>query len=475
MTGHPLAATLLMLGAVFAPATAQEAGGSAPSDLVAAQQRQIESRALEAAIWGMPAVNTDLMLQQATKAGAKPGNIVYWGRPLDWHNQTLTPNPDAIYLMSFYDLTNGPVVLQVPPAEDQASINGNIVTVWQMPLEDVGLHGVDAGKGGKFVLLPPGYKEPLAEGYIPLQSDTLTGYALFRSNLKSHSDADVAASVAYGKKWQVYPLSAASNPPPTKFIDPGDAVFDSTIRYDASFFESLDRAVQKEPWLDRDRAMIDILKSIGIERGKPFSPDADMKAAMESGIKDAQVLLEARYDAGFPPFWDGVSWALPAVPALVESAQAGFALPDAYPVDDRALAYTYAFIGLKRMGAGQFYLMAIKDKDGAAFDGKSTYKLTVPPNVPVSQYWSATAYDRVTHALIRNMDRASRSSQIAELKKNADGSIDLYFGPKPREGMDNNWVPTDPAREFEVMFRLYGPTEGFFKKIWVLPDLEKVS
>ena len=335
--------------------------------------------------------------------------------------------------------------------------------------------GVDKGSGGKFVLLPPGLAIKLPEGFTPLQSDTLTGYALFRSNLKSHGDADVAASVDYGKKWKVYPLSLADNPPPTKYIDAADAIFDSTIRYDLSFYELLDKVIQKEPWLDRDRAMIDILRSIGIERGKPFAPTPETDALLEAGIRDTQIALEAKYDAGFPPFWDGSRWTPPAEPALIASAQAGYTLADAYPLDSRALAYTYAFVGLKRMGAGQFYLITLKDMDGNTFEGNTTYKLTVPPNVPIEQYWSATAYDRKTHALIRNMDRASRSSQIPELQKNADGSIDLYFGPSAPAGKESSWVPTDPAREFEVMFRLYGPKKEFFEKTWVLPDIERVA
>ena len=99
----------------------------------------------------------------------------------------------------------------------------------------------------------------------------------------------------------------------------------------------------------------------------------------------------------------------------------------------------------------------------------------MPPDVPIEQYWSATAYDRQTHALIKNMDRASRSSQIPEMQKNADGSIDIYFGPTAPAGKESNWVPTDPKRAFEVMFRLYAPKEEFFEKTWVLPDIEKVS
>jgi hypothetical protein len=99
----------------------------------------------------------------------------------------------------------------------------------------------------------------------------------------------------------------------------------------------------------------------------------------------------------------------------------------------------------------------------------------VPPNVPIDQYWSVTAYDRQTHALIKNMSRASRASNAAEVQKNADGSVDIYFGPKAPAGKDANWVPTDAQRGFELMFRLYGPKKDFFDKVWRLPDVERIA
>jgi hypothetical protein len=123
--------------------------------------------------------------------------------------------------------------------------------------------------------------------------------------------------------------------------------------------------------------------------------------------------------------------------------------------------------------------MTIKDKAGNDFDGGSSYRLTVPANAPVRQYWSATAYDRATHALIRNTAWSSRSSQTPGLKKNADGSVTVYFGPgAPGAAGDaeSNWVPTSGGGQFEVLFRLYGPDKSFFDKTtWKLPDIEKVN
>ncbi|HEY1329478.1 MAG TPA: DUF1254 domain-containing protein [Casimicrobiaceae bacterium] len=447
---------------------------SASSDDV--NNRLIHSRAVEAVIWGMPAVNYDLMLQEMLrKTHAKQNEIVYWSKPVDWRNQTLTPNPDALYLMIFFDTKDaGPIVIDVPPA-DGGSFAANIDTVWQMPLEDAGPYGADKGAGGKYLILPPGYKEKAPDGYIVVPSDTFAGYALFRSNLASHGDADVAKAATYAKRLEVYPLSVAANPPETKFTDANDVLFDSTIPYDLRFFQSLDRIVQSEPWQTRDKAMIDQLKSISIEKGKTFAPDAAMTAILNSAAAEARDVLDRNYDAGFPPFFATARWAIPAFPALVQAGSSGYAETDSYPVDVRALTYSIGYIGIKRLGTAQTYLIESKDKDGQAFAGSKIYRLHVPPKVPVELYWSVTAYDRETHALIKNMPRASRASNAAEVRQNADGSVDIYFGPKAPAGKESNWVPTDPQRGFELLFRVYGPKKEFFDKVWVLPDVEEMK
>lgn len=482
-----LSASALTLGGAFVPTSANaqspsptNAGTAGAGQYYSANElkrRNVERRAVEAVIWGMSAVNTDLMLQQMlTKTSGKVNHFIYWGRPLDWRNQTLTPNPDTLYFMTFFNMKDvGPMVFEIPPGDANGSLNGNIVTVWQTSLEDVGLLGIDKGAGGKFVILPPGYSGKVPDGYSALPSDTYGGYALVRSNLKSHSDADVAASIAYAKRVKLYPLSAAANPPATIFTDVKDVDFDSTIRYDLSFFQSLNRVVQDEPWIERDRAMIDQLRTIGIEKGKPFAPDADTQTVLTSAIGEARVLLEQRYDAGFPEFYPGSNWTMPALPEAVDGQSSTYANRDHYAVDARGVAYTYAYIAIKRLGAGQFYLITIRDKDGNSYDGSKTYRLTVPPNVPIEQYWSVTAYDRQTHALIKNMPRASRASNAAELQRNADGSVDIFFGPAAPKGKESNWVPTDPNRGFELMFRLYAPKKEFFDKKWALPGVERVS
>src|SRR5262245_28728671 len=112
-------ASVLALFWAVSPSQAQE---FTPEQLAA---RTVERRAVEAVIWGMAAVNTELMKQEMLKAGGKVGEIIYWGKPLDWHNQTLTPNPDTLYFMGFYDTkATGPMVVEIPPAGDNGSLNG---------------------------------------------------------------------------------------------------------------------------------------------------------------------------------------------------------------------------------------------------------------------------------------------------------------------------------------------------------------
>lgn len=171
-------------------------------------RRTVQRRAVEAVIWGMPAVNFDLLYQATVKSKGSWNQVVYWSRLPDWKNQTLTPNPDVIYVFPFFNTKDvGPMVMEIPPAGAEGSITGSIDDAWQTALEDVGPAGVDKGTGGKYLILPPGYKDKAPDGYIVLPSPTYRSYAILRSNLASGSDADIAAAVAYGKRVKIYPLS----------------------------------------------------------------------------------------------------------------------------------------------------------------------------------------------------------------------------------------------------------------------------
>ena len=476
--GCALAVGLMLLGTLAScdhqsAKTAVSAETSADVLPQSPTELALHRRAVEAMIWGMPAVNFDVMLQAAIANGAKANQLVYWSRPVNSKNQTLTPNPDTIYLNPFYDTHEGPVVLEIPPAEINAVIVGSVDNAWQEALEDVGTAGADKGKGGKYLITPPGYSEAPPAGYIVLPSSTYQGFVILRSNFRSRSDADIAAAVEYGKRIRIYPLSAG--PAAHAAVDVYDKPFDATIPYDWRFYESLHRFVQVEPWLTRDKVMIELLRTLGIEKGKPFAPDEKTKAVFDAAAKEAHEYIATRYDAMFnAPFYEGTHWAVPVPPETLGGMQAGFSDPNSYGVDGRAIMYHMAYFSAKHLGEGQFYLLAIEDKSGLPLEGKRSYKLTIPAKAPVKQYWSATLYDRETHALIRETSHSSRSSNVPELQSNADGSVTIYFGKEAPGGLATNWVPTN-GRDFEVLFRLYGPDKSFFDKAWTLPDIEALA
>jgi hypothetical protein len=275
-------------------------------------------RAVEAVVWGMPAVNFERMLQATIANGGAANQMLYWSRPVNWKDQALTPNPSTIYFNPFYDTSKGPVVLEIPPVEGGSSITGSIDDAWQCALADVGPAGVDQGKGGKYLITPPGYKAAPPDGYIVVPSDTYQGFAILRSNFKSGSDADIAAAVAYGKRMKVYPLGGSGDQ--TVYVDVYDKMFDATIPYDAQFFDSLNRFVQAEPWLTRDKVMIDFLPALGLEKGRAFSPDAKTRSILDEASRIAGASIDKWYERGFsPPFYKGTHWALPVSKETIEA------------------------------------------------------------------------------------------------------------------------------------------------------------
>jgi hypothetical protein len=467
------AAALLITGALSGGSAMSADAPFTPAQLA---ERTLHRRAVEAVIWGMPAANYQLMYQEMVdKVKGSSNQVLYWSRPLDWKNQTLTPNPDVIYLMPFFNTRDaGPMVLEIPPA-DEGFFSGSIMNYWHAAIEDVGPDGMDRGKGGKYLILPPGYDlAKVPEGYLPMPSDTCQGYSLLRSVIKGGSVDDVARAVDYGKRIKLYPLSQADHPPATTFLDASEVVFDSSIPYDLRFFQSLHKMVQAEPWLERDKAMIDQLKTIGIERGKPFNPDAKKQRILKDAIHEAHALLDANF-ATMPSYYDGGQWFFPARSELRESIQSSFRTPDSYPVDARGSIYTVAFFSAKHTGKSQFYLMNTRDSKGQPLDGQSSYRLHVAADVPVRQAWSITVYNRDTHTFIRKVPHVGRWSQNPELQKNADGSVDIYLGPRSPAGKESNWIPTDSKGRFEILARFYGPEKPLFDKTWVLGKVEKLQ
>lgn len=222
--------------------------------------------------------------------------------------------------------------------------------------------------------------------------------------------------------------------------------------------------------------MMGMLMSLGIERGKPFKPDETTRKAMRQAAIDAWFYLQHWFD-NFPReklFWKDRHYA--SLLQADDNQRFTFVYEDKIDLINRAAEYfwcTYMPKQLSPSPATQ-YLMAIADSQGQLLQAGVMYRLTVPAQMPVKQFWALTVYNRDTMSFIYNaLERTTLSSyDLDGMKKNADGSVTIYIGPQAPVGMENNWIPTSGKRPLPAM-RLYGPTDAINNKSFKLADVER--
>ncbi|RCJ07431.1 DUF1254 domain-containing protein [Cupriavidus necator] len=468
-----LTAVVLVAGHLFAmggflTATAPTNAATLPAEATADSRQKL---AAEAAVWGMPIVSVDAMREAFFRdAGAAYNDIVFWSRPADWKNQTTTPNSSSLYVYFNFNLKDGPVALDLPAA-DGAGIFGSVLDAWQVPLADVGPAGEDEGRGGKYLLLPPGFKGDVPEGYVAVPSSTYNGYALLRFSPASSSAADVARAIELLKRLRLYPLAHGGKPPHQRFIDMDGKVFDGIVRYDESFYTRLARMVSEEPESPGDAALMARLSGLGIGRGKPFNPDPAMRAALRAGIQQAHAAFINAWRTGARPWWPGSRWGGNLPSTVGASTGFSFRTDGHLETDARGAFYYLAYAPPAKLGKATAYLTSWSDSTGEPLRGNHGYVLHVPPNVPARQFWAVTIYDVETAAFMRGSPRVNLDSYSHDMQRNADGSVDIYFGPKAPAGKEANWIYTTPGKDWFAAFRFYGPGKALMDKTWMLPDL----
>lgn len=429
-------------------------------------------RACQAYLWALPAVSFAQMHMLGDFAsGGREGDVVtYEG----YRNVSsfLTANVTTPYTMAGLDLAKtGPVVVDVPAG----LIAGSAMDFWQRPLTDFGVTGPDKGKGGRYLFVGPGQEADETKDAAVLRSPTF-GVMFFYRVL----DTDPATAEALKKGVRVYPWNQRQNPPATRYLtpDPDKVARIRPMPRGMEYWERLAAVIEHEPVQDRDRFFVAMLKPLGIEKGKPFKPDERQKKILTEAAFVGEAMAKTN---SFDKRFAGARYRSDAQWDYVIMADPAQDLADYSQLDERA-AYTYEAIALSRgmvsktPGLGQAYLGTYRDKQGHAFDGAKSYRLRVPPNPPAKQFWSVTLYDVDTRAIIQNKEQiADRSSRQPDLVRNADGSVDLYFGPEAPVGCEKNWIPTVPGKAWFAYVRLYAPLEAYFDKTWPLPDIEKVK
>jgi hypothetical protein len=460
--------------AAVEPTGGQPPLGSKPSvpdlDLQVATQR-----AFEAVLWAMPAVACmGLCRGIRTQPGMADNIITAYSRTLLPHAEVITGNTVTPYIAATTDLRNGPVVIEVPARSDKASLYGQVMDAWQLTLADVGPAGIDKGDGAKYLLLPPGYDQVVPDGYVALPCPTYRVLFAFRS--VPAPGATEADAYAYTNGLQMYPLAEAATRKPVKSVDGSGHVLYTLPHYDIKALHDIHEFISVEPVRPTDKVMMGMLASIGIERGKPFEPKGAYKDALERGVRDAYFYTQQLTAKLFADnlYWPDRQWSFVMVPD--EKHGFAFETDDAVHIDRRAAAWCFYTLYPKLMipgKVGTVYLAPIADKTGTLLAAGKNYRVRIPKDVPARQFWSLTVYDNATWSFIRNpLDRSGRSSlQKDEMTLNADGSVDLYFGPDAPKGLESNWIPTMGKKPY-LWFRLYAPAEAFWDKSFKLDDVE---
>ena len=431
-------------------------------------------RAAQAFLWAYPAVSFESIRVAAKEAyGADYMDIGIADNFVDPKSLYLTANDTTIYAFANVDLGKaGPVVVEIPPG----NIVGLIDDFWQRSATDVGLPGPHGDKGGKFLLVPPGYQGKVPEQGYAVRQATMNNYNIMVRGIVTNLDSDVPNAVERVRKVRIYPLSEGANPKPNKFASISGKVINTLPPAGLEFWARLSAFINNNPIQERDLFFMAMLKPLGIEKGKPFQPDARQRGILEeaSRIGDAMartMLFDAEHRFSGANAIPGTNWNWVL---LVNPTQ----LTATHGQLDERLHYTYGAIytspgiGIMKAGPGSNYIQTFKDKDGNRLDGAKSYRLRVPPDVPAAAFWSVTLYDTAIRSMIPNPRNDSALSSYDKLKANADGSIDLYFGPKPPAGEESNWIETVPGKGFYPMMRFYSPKEGLFDGTWKLPDVE---
>ena len=410
----------------------------------------------------------------ATIGQKKSNQVSIFSKLLDSKSLYLTGNTSTLYAQAYLDTeVDGPTVIEVPPG-----MLGAINDAWFRYVGDLGVIGPDKGKGGKYLVLPPGYKGDVPSGYFVVRPRTFWTWAMVRGSTAQGLAHEVKAMEG---QIRIYPLAKAKNPPKTEFIDISGISYNTVAPSDFSYFENLNQLIQKEPIDALDPETRGLVASIGIVKGKPFKPDARMKKllteAVAIGNATARTLLFKPREKSYYFYPDSdSSWVM-----AFAGKDVFFEVDGARNLDARtSFYYSYTVVtpamAATVLGKGSDYAVAFLDSKKQPLDGGKNYKLHLPPNVPVDNFWAVTLYDTQTRSQLQTSNPyPSLGSQTKGLKKNADGSYDLYFGPKPPQGKESNWLETVPGKAWFTILRMYGPLEPWIKKTWRPSEIELVK
>jgi hypothetical protein len=454
----------------------------------------IFQRATQTYLWALPLLNTMGMRDGFAQSYSPTYNtMAIWAKRLDAKTRITTPNSDLIYGMVFVNLAeSGPLVFEAPP-----KLQGILLDMWQRPiphdggkfLGDIGLPGPDGGAGGKFLILPPGYKGDVPAGHYVYRSGTNNVFIFLRSFYSDLANISPATDVL--KQSVLYPLGKKDGAAKMKFEDASGKPHEMLPRTDAKAFEELKYLVDTEGSHLADQDWLGMLAGLGIVKGQPFAPDARTRQILDdaaaTAYKTSRVLglQEASGNIDYRVYADrrwvnpvnnkGSRWPNSFADLGFTARAGGFRALDA-----RAWFFTdYYSIspGMVSMtpGKGAFYMIAFNDSDSQPLVGANSYTLKLPPNIPAELFWSVTLYEAENASGLDNGQPFPSLGKLNKPRQDADGSTTLYIGPKAAPDTEKNWLATVPGRGFFAILRLYAPSQPALDGSWKPGDIVKVK
>ena len=464
-------------------------------ETIALNDELLFQRATQVYLWALPLINTLGMKEGSERVfGAGYNVLPVWKKRLDAKTLVTTPNSDVIYAMSYVDLgKDGPLVFEAPPM-----LQGILLDFWQRPIPvdggrfygDVGFFGPDAGKGGKFLLLPPNYKAKVPAGYYVYRSGTNNVFVFLRAFYQD--PANLTPAVELMEKARIFPLGKEATAMPMKFPDASGIAANMLPASDAGAFAQLKRLIDSEdPDHIADKDWLGLLATIGIEKGGTFDPGDHAKSildkAAKTGYKMSRVIgfrdgINGRSFVVYPnrhwlnPVADGT----PKIPGGKVDLAWNRTDKGYLDLDTRTWFFTDYYSLSPGMisqtpGKGAKYIVAFRDGEGNWLDPDVTYRVTLPVNVPAANFWSLTLYEAENASGYDNGQPFPSLGSRDKPAANPDGSTDLYIGPKAPAGKTGNWLRTIKGRGYFAILRLYGPLENALNNSWVPGDFEKIN
>lgn len=423
---------------------------------------------------GVKIASMDGMRRGILEYGPANTTVLQFADLMDSKALFLTPNTTSVYQTMWLQLGDEPMVIETPP-----NVLGFLNNAWFKYVNDFGNLGPDEGKGGKFLIVPPGYEGDLPEeGYYVYHTETYGHWVLWRGYLENGSTE--TAVKATQEKFKVYPLSQAEAPPEMTFVNVSGQEFNTIHVMDERMFDEINTVVQSEPLMGESPELLGHLAAVGIVKGQPFEPDARMqgilKKAASAGAVTVKTLTSKPRDQR--AYWyPGESYWQNAFPGGAYT----WVLDGITLHDFRSSFHFYATgitpaMALKIVGKGSQYAFTYRDADGNALDGSKTYKLNVPANPPAKDFWSFTLYDNQTRSMLQTDKQfPALGSNDTGVQQNEDGSVDMYFGPEAPAGKESNWLQTVPGKGWNTIMRLYGPLEPWFDQSWRPGEIELIE